>query len=51
MQRGNVYTKKVEEDRKKTLKSNNIKYFKLALHNFFEKNETVIMFLEIHAHH
>jgi hypothetical protein len=47
--------KKEDERRNKTLKSRNIKYFGLIAHYFFQKvinkNETVIMFLEIHTHH
>jgi hypothetical protein len=47
--------KKVVVDRKKNLKSSNIKHFNLTVHYFFEKviftNETVVMFLEIHTHH
>jgi alpha/beta superfamily hydrolase len=47
--------KKEDEDRNKTLKSRNVKYFRLTAHYFFEKvinkNETVIMFLEIRTHH
>jgi hypothetical protein len=46
---------KVEVHRRKTLKLSDIKYFKMTIRHFFEKiiskNETVIMFLEIHTHH
>jgi hypothetical protein len=46
---------KVEVGRKKTLKSSNIKCFKLTVHYFFQevinKNETVVIFLEIQTHH
>jgi hypothetical protein len=45
--------KNVEVDRKETLKSSNVEYFKLTFHCFFEKiitkSETVIMFLEIYT--
>jgi hypothetical protein len=42
-------------NRKKTLKLSNMKHSKLAVHFFFEKviskNETIVMFLEIHTYH
>jgi hypothetical protein len=50
----NYVNKNVEVDGKKTLKSNNIKSCKLAAQYFLKivinKDETVIMFLEIHTH-
>jgi hypothetical protein len=46
---------KVEVDRRNTLKSSNIKYFKLTVQYFFmkviNKNESITMFLEVHTHH
>jgi hypothetical protein len=55
MKSKNMQIKNVEADRKKTLNSSKINYFKLSVHYFFEKvinkNETVVMFLEIHTYH
>jgi hypothetical protein len=47
--------KKLKMDRRKTLKSNNIKYRKIVIPYFFDnvvyKNETVIVILEIRTYH
>jgi hypothetical protein len=50
----NCVYKKEEVDEKKVVKSSNIKYYELTVHHFFEKiinkDETVVMYLEIHSH-
>jgi hypothetical protein len=47
--------KNVEVNRKKTLKSSNIKHIKLPVNYFFEKvinkHQTAIIFLKVHAYH